>query len=227
MCGLVGCVTFSEEHHNGIYDDIKEMTGALSHRGPDSEGFWCDKNVGVALGHRRLSILDLSDAGSQPIVSSCGRWVLVFNGEIYNHKLLRNSDFLRDGDVTWRGSSDTETIVELIAQIGFKKTLQNINGMFALCAWDRKHSKLYIARDRLGEKPIYYGYANNTFLCASELKAIEKFSGFSAKINQNALALYLRHSYVPDPFCIYDGFFKLSPGSWLEVSASGISAVIK
>lgn len=223
MCGLVGCVAFSKDHHQGIYDDVREMTSALSHRGPDSSGFWYDTNSGVALGHRRLSILDLSDAGSQPFMSSCGRWILVFNGEIYNHQSLRNSDYFRDSPVEWRGNSDTETIVALIAKIGFEKTLQNINGMFAMCAWDKKFSKLYIARDRLGEKPIYYGFVNNTFLCASELKAIEKFSGFSAKISQDALALYLRHSYVPDPFCIYEGFSKLSPGNWLEVSSAGIS----
>lgn len=194
------------------------MMGAVFHRGPDSGSCWSDINSGIHLGHQRLSIQDLSPAGVQPMHSSSGRYVLAFNGEIYNHLELRGLL----GNVHWRGNSDTETLVEAISAWGLKQTLDRTIGMFAISLWDRKDRLLTLARDRLGEKPLYYGWQGNvenrSFLFASDLSAFKVHPAFSADINRGALSLFMRHNCIPAPHSIYNGIYKLKPGCLLNVS---------
>jgi len=209
MCGLTGFVTpkgFCLEEAREI---ITGMTQTLVHRGPDDLGVWLDEKSGVALGHRRLAIIDLSNAGRQPMVSTSGRFVLVFNGEIYNHRVLRQ----QLPNESWRGHSDTETFLACIEQWGLKETLSASVGMFALALWDTKENTLFLARDRMGEKPIYYGWMGETFLFGSELKALQRQPAFTAKIDRQALAHYVRSGYVPAPRCLFEGIFKLRPGT--------------
>ena len=195
------------------------MAGAIHHRGPDDGGVWVDEHAGVALAHRRLSIVDLSPAGHQPMVSFDGRWVIVFNGEIYNHDELR-SQF--PSDFHWRGRSDTETLVNAVARWGVEDTLSRINGMFAFAAWDRETRTLHLSRDRMGEKPLYYGRHGDTFFFASELKALRLHPAFRAEVDREALALYLRFGYVPSPLSIYRGIFKLPAAHHLVVRERGL-----
>jgi len=217
MCGIVGVV--------GSFSDLRERIGlacsALHHRGPDDTGSWVDEAAGVALGHARLSILDLSASGHQPMVSADERYVIVYNGEIYNHLELRvaveNAQAQR-----WRGHSDTETLLACVVAWGLQKTLRAAVGMFALGLWDRGERKLFLARDRLGEKPLYYGYVGRAFAFGSELKSLAALPGFSAQIDRGALALFMRHNYVPAPRTIYAGIAKLPAGSWLEISSSKV-----
>ena len=184
------------------------MTGRLSHRGPDAEGVWTGKGIG--LGHRRLSILDLSQAGAQPMTSRSGRYVMVYNGEIYNHLSLR--EHLTG---PWQGHSDTETILALIEQMGVDQALCRLVGMFAIALWDTKESCLYLARDRMGEKPLYYGWAGQDIVFASELKAITAHPQAEKALSQEAIFHYMRYSYVPAPLSIYEGVFKLKPGHYI------------
>ncbi len=189
------------------------MTAALWHRGPDDEGIWTDEAAGIALGHRRLAILDLSPAGHQPMASASGRYLIIFNGEIYNHLELRQ----RLPGQSWQGHSDTETLLACIEAWGLEVTLQRSVGMFALAVWDQEARQLALARDRMGEKPLYYGWQGGTFLFASELKAMKAYPFFSAEINRDALTLLLRYNYIPAPFSIYTGIYKLSPGTFLNI----------
>jgi asparagine synthase (glutamine-hydrolysing) len=209
------------------------MANSIAHRGPDDAGVWVDEATRVGLAHRRLSILDPSPAGHQPMASACGRYVIVFNGEIYNHLELRETlgaclssmaSLQRGGGVgAWRGHSDTETLLAAIVAWGMETTLKQCVGMFAFALWDRHERSLTLARDRLGEKPLYYGWVNGTFLFASELKALRAWPGFSAEIDRAALALYMRHNYVPAPWSIYRSIWKLLPGTLLRVTADGES----
>jgi asparagine synthase (glutamine-hydrolysing) len=189
------------------------MTERLRHRGPDDSGAFVDPAAGIALGFRRLSILDLTAAGHQPMVSDCGRFIIVFNGEVYNHGALR-TELKRLGH-RFRGHSDTEVLLEAISAWGLRAGLERLNGMFAFGLWDRKERSLSLARDRLGEKPLYYGWSGGVFLFGSELKALRAHPAFVAELDRDALALYLRHNYLPSPYCIYRGFAKLSPGHFL------------
>ena len=173
--------------------------------------------AGIALGHTRLSILELSPAGNQPMASACSRYVIVFNGEIYNHLALR--DQLSSAMPIWRGHSDTETLLACFSAWGVEEALKATVGMFAIALWDRSERKLILARDRMGEKPLYYGYVGGAFAFGSELKALTILPGFSAHIDRGALALLMRHNHVPAPYCIYRGLAKLSPGAWLQVTA--------
>lgn len=197
------------------------MVAIIQHRGPDGDGVWTDGEAGVALGHRRLAIIDLSPAGHQPMISPSGRYVLVFNGEIYNHLALRQAL----PGVSWCGHSDTETLLAGFEQWGVEATLQRSVGMFAIALWDRSERALYLARDRLGEKPLYYGWQRGVFLFGSELKSLERHPAFANEIDRNAIALQLRHNYIPAPFSIYRGISKLEPGTWLRVTASSVSAM--
>ncbi len=195
------------------------MAEAVRHRGPDDRGTWADEAAGVALGHRRLSILDLSSCGHQPMVSAGGRWVLSYNGEIYNFGELR-SRLLSEG-WSFSGRSDTEVLLTACERWGLDRTLESANGMFAFALWDRERRELHLCRDRLGEKPLYYGWMGDVFLFGSELKALQAHPSFEAKIDRDVLALYLRHNCVPAPHTIYRGVRKLLPGTVLTVAASG------
>jgi asparagine synthase (glutamine-hydrolysing) len=214
MCGIVGIVGLLPDWRN----HIGRACDVLHHRGPDDRGIWFDESAGVALGHARLSILDLSATGHQPMASANGRYVVVFNGEIYNHLDLREQLEKVDAH-RWRGHSDTETLLACIVAWGPEATLRAAVGMFALGVWDRREGKLLLARDRMGEKPLYYGYVGRAFAFASELKSLAALPGFSMPIDRGALALFMRHNYIPAPRTIYRGIAKLPPGSWLEVSS--------
>lgn len=219
MCGIVG---FWDSRASGQHlNSVRLMADRIKHRGPDSAGDWISPRDGLAIAHRRLAILDLSPAGRQPMVSADGRWVIAFNGEIYNHRDLRHLLHSQGFHPDWRGHSDTETLVEAIAAWGFAETLHRLNGMFAIAAWDVSKRELLLARDRMGEKPLYYGRSGQTFLFSSELKALSAYPAWSGRINRDVLALYLRHNYVPDPYCIYEGMRKLPPGHYLTTSNRG------
>jgi asparagine synthase (glutamine-hydrolysing) len=195
------------------------MADALLSRGPDDRGAWVDAPVGVALGHRRLSIVDLSPHGAQPMVSACGRYVIVYNGEIYDSRELR--DELGALGSPFRGHSDTEVLLEAISRWGVDDAVRRCNGMFAFAVWDRQQRTLTLARDRLGKKPLYYGQNAGRFVFGSELKALCMAPDFEAIIDRDALALFVRFSYVPASHCIYRGIHKLPPGSLLTIRADG------
>jgi asparagine synthase (glutamine-hydrolysing) len=200
---------------------IRAMTDTIAHRGPDDEGYWVDEGAGVAFGHRRLSIVDLSPHGRQPMVSADGRWVLTFNGEIYNHAEIR-AELEAAGAVSqggWRGHSDTETFLQAIAVWSLEEALRKAVGMFAFALWDRQERTLFLVRDRFGEKPLYYGWAGKDLLFGSELKALRRHPQFSRKIDRQALARFVSLGYVPAPLSIYRGIFKLEPGCVLTVRA--------
>lgn len=212
MCGITGIIASQSSAQI-----IRAMTQAITHRGPDADGIWCDEERGVALGHRRLSILDLSDAGAQPMASVDDRYILVFNGEIYNHRDIREQLAQDNWPANWRGHSDTETILAAFQLWGFEKTLQQLNGMFAIALWDKKEQHLYLARDRMGEKPLYYGMAGPAFLFGSELKSLKAHPDWQGCINRDALSLFLRHAYVPAPYSIYQGISKLPPAHYVKI----------
>lgn len=223
MCGIFGAWGLQAAKALVVAEAACQQ---LSHRGPDDSGIWIDEAAGLVLGHTRLSIQDLSPAGHQPMLSSCGRFVIIFNGEIYNHLDLREqlSSSQDAGDVMqWRGHSDTETLLACFSAWGIERTLKATVGMFAIALWDRQQRKLYLARDRLGEKPLYYGYVGGVFAVASELKALAILPGFEGIIDRGALSLLMRHSCVPAPHCIYKGLAKLMPGTWVAFSFETIN----
>jgi len=200
------------------------MADTLHHRGPDDSGVWEDSEAGVALGHRRLAIVDLSPAGHQPMQSACGRFVLVFNGEIYNHFELRHALDMQARGPAWRGHSDTETLLAAFVAWDVVETLGQCVGMFALALWDRKERTLHLARDRMGEKPLYYGRVGGAFAFASELKALHRVPGFDNAIDRDALSQFMQFGYVPAPHSIHRDIFKLPPGTVLTVSAGDVAA---
>ena len=212
MCGLTGFL-FTK----GVRDvtdpmlAVDRMAAAIMHRGPDASGNWSDLDAGIVFAHRRLSILDTSAAGNQPMYSNSGRYVIVFNGEIYNHQELR----LRLSNNLWRGHSDTETLLATIEAWGIEMTLRALRGMFAFALWDRSERRLILARDRIGEKPLYYGWCGQTFLFGSELKALCAYPRWLGDIDRDAVASYMRYGYVPSPYTIYRDVRKLIPGTYL------------
>jgi asparagine synthase (glutamine-hydrolysing) len=218
MCGIAG---FWQQKRTADdpADTLSRMGVALAHRGPDDSGAFYDDGAGVGLAFRRLSILDLSAEGHQPMFSSTGRYVMIFNGEVYNFEEIRSEL----GRPTWRGHSDTEVMLEAIERWGIQPAIQRFVGMFALALWDRQHRKLHLVRDRLGIKPLYYGRTGNAFVFASELKAIWQHPDFKGEIDRDALALYMRHNYVPSPHCIYKGLHKLEPGCTLTLASENVS----
>ncbi|MEM9714956.1 MAG: asparagine synthase (glutamine-hydrolyzing) [Pseudomonadota bacterium] len=197
------------------------MADQISHRGPDDSGVWVDSKSDVALAHRRLSILDLSPAGHQPMHSPCGRYTLVYNGEIYNHLDLRAELDQEGGAFNWRGHSDTETILAACRHWGVEGALNRFNGMFAFALWDNAEQVLFLARDRMGEKPLYYGQSAGTLLFGSELKALAAHPNWTGRLNRDALALFLRHNYVPSPWSIYQGIHKLPPAHFVAITDKG------
>ena len=216
MCGLTGFFTHCGAHRDDAMSRaIADMTATLAHRGPDASGIWVDADARIALGHRRLSIVDLSVRGQQPMHSASGRYVISYNGEIYNHAELR----AQLPNCSFHGSSDTEVLLAAIEAWGLEATLKRANGMFALALWDREQRCLQLVRDRMGKKPLYYGWCGPTLVFGSELVALRAFPGFSATINREALATYLRHDYVPAPLSIFEGVYKLRAGTYLTIHA--------
>lgn len=229
MCGLAGGL--SPADFQTLHSAARSMTQALAHRGPDDEGLWEDAEAGIMLGHRRLAIVDLSASGHQPMVSASGRWVIAFNGEVYNHLRLREELEGGVGAPDWRGHSDTETLLAGFDAWGVRATVERCIGMFAFSVWDRQERVLILARDRLGEKPLYYGWQGTgeaaCFLFGSDLVALKRHPEFSAPIDRGALALYMRHNYVPAPYSIHQGIQKLLPGHLLSVSVRAREPVLE
>lgn len=220
MCGFAGFLTADASVRGSAEAVATRMALAIQHRGPDDAGAWADAQAGIALGFRRLSIVDLSAAGHQPMHSAGGRYVITFNGEIYNHLALR----AELGELPWRGHSDTETLLAGFDAWGVEETLKKTVGMFAIALWDVQTRTLHLARDRFGEKPLYYGWvgsgSNTAFVFGSELKALRAYPGFANPVSRDALALYMRFTYVPAPHSIYQNIFKLEPGCMLSIDAA-------
>ncbi|WP_435183947.1 asparagine synthase (glutamine-hydrolyzing) [Cylindrospermopsis raciborskii G7] len=221
MCGITGHWTKSINTQE-LEFIAREMSNSLYHRGPDDGGTWADKRAGMALAHRRLSIVDLSPLGKQPMVSSDGRYILVFNGEIYNFSHLRQ-ELIGLGH-TFRGHSDTEVMLASFCQWGIESGVEKFVGMFAFAIWDKQDQVLYLGRDRIGEKPLYYGWMGQTFLFGSELKALKAHPHWQGRINTESLALLLTYSYIPHPYSIYQGIYKLPPATILKLTHPGDNA---
>lgn len=215
MCGIAGFLGFT--HLNQPAHSLERMTASLQHRGPDAQGLWLDPEAQIALGHRRLAIVDLSSAGQQPMRSADERYLCVFNGEIYNHQALRKELEGSGFQPQWRGHSDTETLLAGFAHWGIEATLQKTVGMFAIALWDQQERSLTLIRDRMGEKPLYYGWIGAQFAFASELKALRQLPAFEAELDRGVLASYLQCAYVTSPASIYQGIYKLEPGCLLEL----------
>lgn len=219
MCGIAGFLQLPSGTEEEFRTSIVRMTDALSHRGPDDQGYWLDAAAGVALGHRRLSIVDLSQAGHQPMVSANEQALIVYNGEVYNHKEARLE--LEALGVPFRGTSDTEVILEACATWSVAQAVPRLNGMFAFALWDRGRRTLTLVRDRLGIKPLYWAKFGNLFLFGSELKALRAHGGWSPRVRPDAIASFMRHTYIPGPHTIYEGVYKLEPGTSLTLCTSG------
>ena len=224
MCGLSGFIPSNKINNSELENISSSMANALFHRGPDAFGSWIDINNRIAFSFRRLAIQDLSNSGNQPMHSITDRYVIVFNGEIYNHLEIR--DLLKKNQnkkFSWNGSSDTETILAGIECWGIDQTLNHLHGMFAIAIFDKKLKKLTLARDRLGEKPLYYGVIDGSFVFASELKAIKKFPNFKNPISKKSIAKFLQYNFVPAPLSIFENIFKLNPGASIEIDISSDS----
>jgi asparagine synthase (glutamine-hydrolysing) len=223
MCGFAGFIdpklTRSNEQLTTL---VRDMNCAITPRGPDSAGEWTDAHSGIALGHRRLSIMDLSPAGHQPMLSNCGRYLMVFNGEVYNHNAMRAELVVAGVSLVWRGHSDTEVMLAAIVHWGFDEALSRFNGMFAFALWDTHHKTLTLARDRMGEKPLSYGWVNGIFFFASTLDACRAHPDFNASIDPQAQALFLRYGNVPAPYTIFTGMKKLLPAQVLTLTQADI-----
>src|SRR5690606_21482223 len=220
MCGFAGYLNHRTST-KGATRLLQAMGDAISMRGPDGSGHWISEADGLGFIHRRLAVIELSDAGAQPMVSPSGNYVLVFNGEIYNHLDIRNQ--LQDEGFApnWSGMSDTETLLAAIDAWGVSDALDRANGMFAFALWDRTDRSLTLARDRLGEKPLYYGWQGDALLFGSDLKALRVHPKFRGELDRNALAFLMHYSFIPAPHSIYSGIRKLGPGQILKVASAG------
>ena len=216
MCGICGVLHSGSE--TSLAGTARVMANTLHHRGPDDVGIWADPEAGVAMGHKRLSIIDLSPAGAQPMISPCGRYVIAFNGEIYNHLTLRKDLETIGAATSWRGTSDTETLLASATHWGLIETLQRAHGMFALALWDRHTHQLHLARDRMGEKPLYLAQLPGGWAFGSELKALLAVPSFMARLCRDAVAAYLSYGYVPDSQCIFQNVRKVPPGHVTSLS---------
>lgn len=225
MCGIAGFLDLSKGRpEDRLAAEARAMADRLTHRGPDDEGVWTKPDAGLALGFRRLAIQDLSADGAQPMTDPSGRFTIVFNGEIYNFQDLRRR-LEGEGAGPWRGRSDTEVLLAAVRAWGLMRALEEFDGMFALALWDAESRRLTLARDRMGEKPLYCGWRGQVFLFASELKALHAHPDFSAEIDREAVAGYMRYGYVPAPRSIFAGIEKLPPGAVLTVAADGPAGV--
>ena len=220
MCGITGGWTLSQFRQ--LSEKLPAMTTALAHRGPDAFGYWLDDAYGLAFGHRRLAILGLGEEGAQPMVSESGRYRLVYNGEIYNHQALRDELAKAGIKTAWRGQSDTETILACFEHHGIENAVQRCVGMFAMAVWDEQNRELTLIRDRIGEKPLYYGFTEGTLVFASELHAIRRFAPQALEYNTDAFALFLRYGYIPAPYSAYKAIAKLDAGCMLTVTTDDI-----
>jgi asparagine synthase (glutamine-hydrolysing) len=221
VCGISGFWNISRSYsYDQMMEMIENMTQVLYHRGPDSSGVWINPDDGVALGHRRLSILDLSPLGHQPMRSEDQRYMLIFNGEIYNFKKL-TAELIKLG-CKFRGTSDTEVMLAAFSKWGIESAVQKFTGMFAFVLWDKQKKILSLGRDRIGEKPLYYGIVSNTFVFASELKSFKACEHWEGKIDRNALGLFFKYNYIPTPHTIYENIFKLLPGTILTINQDNI-----
>ena len=222
MCGIAGLWSLPT-NHNDMKSQVMKMASAINHRGPDHSGFWQDSNDLFYISHQRLSILDLSIAGNQPMISHSGRYVISFNGEIYNFKKLREELVKYGNNIRWRGHSDTEVLLELIETYGLEFALNKCVGMFAIAVWDRKEKILQLARDRTGEKPLYYGFSGSkndeVFLFGSELSSLRAYQNFNNSINLIALSELLRYQSISSPNSIYEGIYQLLPGHLLTINS--------
>ncbi len=222
MCGIVGFLSPGRPAEETV---ARLMADRIVHRGPDRGATWSDSEAGLALAHRRLSILDLSAAGSQPMLSADGRFALVFNGEVYNHRELREQLEATGHSGVWRGQSDTEVLLAALAHWGVEPGIKRVNGMFALAIWDRRERHLWLIRDRLGEKPLYYGICRGSLVFGSELKALAAHPDWSGTLDRDAVALFLRFGYVPEPHSIFEGIAKLAPGHLIRITADDLHAL--
>jgi asparagine synthase (glutamine-hydrolysing) len=219
MCGLTGFVSHEDASADELLATVRRMRDTLAHRGPDDTGEWLDRESGFALGFRRLAILDLTPTGHQPMTSASGRYVIAFNGEVYNFEAIRR-ELLDCGQAPdFRGRSDTEVMLAAIEAWGIEPAVQRFVGMFAIALWDRRERRLHLIRDRIGVKPLYYGFSGATFLFASELKALRVHPHFTNAVDRDAVALFLEYAYVPAPFSIYRGIFKVPPGAIITLDA--------
>ena len=219
MCGIAGVLTLAGSAREPLERNATAMADSIAHRGPDDHGFWSDAEAGIALTHRRLSIVDLSPAGHQPMTSADGRFVITYNGEVYNFQDLRTE--LEARGVKFRGASDTEVMLEAFAAYGIEAAVKRLIGMFAIGVWDRHDRTLTLIRDRLGIKPLYWAKLGETFLFGSELKALRAYPGWDPRIDRGAVAAFMRHNYVPAPHSIYSGVNKLEPGRILTLPWQG------
>ena len=216
MCGIAGFLTgASDKRARELAEVSSAMDACLKYRGPDDHGVWIDEESGVALVHRRLSILDLSPAGHQPMISADGRFVIVYNGEVYSYQPIAAE--LAERGHRFRGHSDTEVILNSFAENGIEATLKRMIGMFAIALWDRRERSLILIRDRLGIKPLYWAKFGKLFLFGSELKALRAHPGWTAEIDRDSVAAFMRHNYIPAPHTIYRGVHKLEPGAILTL----------
>ncbi|MCK5295721.1 MAG: asparagine synthase (glutamine-hydrolyzing), partial [Alphaproteobacteria bacterium] len=222
MCGIAGFIELKKQSSNQELEaTAAAMADKIIHRGPDDGGVWADEENGIAFAHRRLSIIDLSSEGSQPMTSSCGRFIIVYNGEIYNYQDIAN-DLSAEG-ATFKGHSDTEVLLEAVSRWGLVKALEASNGMFAFALWDKKEKQLHLCRDRFGQKPLFYGWSNGVFLFSSELKTFDAHKSFAQSVNSGSLTLYLRHGFVPAPYSVFENIFKLTAGTYLTLSQEALS----
>jgi asparagine synthase (glutamine-hydrolysing) len=217
MCGIAGFVDFKPASDQALRARARTMADCMDYRGPDASGCWADADAGFATGHRRLSIVELSEAGAQPMVSQSGRFVISYNGEVYNANEIRPE--LAAKGYTFRGHSDTEVILEACAEWGVRATVRRLIGMFAFALWDRRERRLWLVRDRLGIKPLYWGQFGGLTLFSSELKGMRAHPGWPVEIDRDAIAAFVRFQYIPAPKSIYRNVYKLPPGAILEVNA--------
>ena len=225
MCGIAGFWRNSADQSiDWLEENATSMANTLVHRGPDDSGIWVDEKIGIAFGHRRLSIIDITEHGHQPMISVDGRYVIIYNGEVYNFQKLGQQ--LHKLGHRFKGHSDTEIMLAAFVQWGVEESVKKFNGMFAFAVWDRRDRLLWLVRDRIGEKPLYYGVQDGTFFFASELKAIRAHPDFRPTINRDALASFLRFSYVPAPYSIYEGIKKLLPGHMLCLKSPLVRAIL-
>ncbi|HLX88526.1 MAG TPA: asparagine synthase (glutamine-hydrolyzing), partial [Acidimicrobiales bacterium] len=218
MCGIAGLWDRRRPDETLLSGRLDAMTAALAHRGPDDRGTFIDSERGVGLGHRRLAVIDCSPTGHQPMPSADGRYVVVTNSELYNYVELRQQ--LKRTGREFRGTSDTEVLVAGFERWGVRRTLERANGMFALAVWDNQEQCLYLARDRFGEKPLYFGWAGQCLLFGSELKALRAHHDFAPRIDRDAIALYFRHNCIPAPHSVYSGVVKVPPGCLVRIDST-------